>query len=163
MAISPDEAMVYTLVPFIRHWASSDEHWSTIGTVYQALNVTCTNLTTQWHWAIFPVMSSLLTRARFEEKHNEGTMAKSYPPSVVTVVAQKPMAAVVAWQDGFDKALSMLHEWSMSLSPLLTEELRILLREVKSAVKDFCLLLRAAILKKQSSEDWEVKGDELEV
>ena len=84
-------------------------------------------------------------------------------PSVVTVVAQKPMAAVLAWQDGYDKALSMLHEWSLSLSDLLTEELRILLRMMKSAVKDFCLLLRAAILKKQSIEDWVVMGDEMEV
>ena len=65
----------------------------------------------------------------------------------MTVVSQKPLSEVVAWQQGFECALCMLQEWCWTSSDLLNEDRRTLLRTMKTAALDFAILLRAATLR----------------
>ena len=77
----------------------------------------------------------------------------------MTVVAQKPPSEVVAWQQGFECTICLLHEWSWTNSDLLNENHRILLRTMKAAALDFAVLLRAASWKQQNGgEDLPEQG-----
>ena len=104
MDLLPNESLAYELVPFVRRWASTDARWSTIMTVYQAMEWACQSVVTKSHWTLFALLCSLLHRAKNEGQGQATPTAerwcqpKPYPPSVMTVVAQKPLNEVGAWQ-----------------------------------------------------------------
>ena len=165
MDLLPNERLAYELLPFVRNWASTEARWSTLRTVFQALEWACQSVVTQSYWTLFALLCSLLHQAKDEAlDHGRPTAAmwcqpKPYPPSVMTVVAQKPPSEVVAWQQGFECTICLLHEWSWTNSDLLNENHRILLRTMKAAALDFAVLLRAASWKQQNGgEDLPEQG-----
>ena len=125
-------------------------------TVYQALDWACKTVVTKSHWSLFAILCSLLSRARHVAEGPSVATAemwcepKPYPPSVMTVVAQKPLGEVIAWQQGCECALCLLQDWCWATSEHLNEDRRILLRTMKAAVVDFAILLRAATWKRQN-------------
>ena len=156
MDLLPNESLAYELLPFVRHWASSEARWSILRTVFQALEWACQSVVTQNHWTCFALLCSVLHRAKEvgpDDGHPTASIwcqPKPYPPSLVTVVSQKPPSMVLAWQQGFDCLIPLLHEWSWTDSDLLDESRRILLRSFKAAALDFSLLLRAAMWRQQN-------------
>ena len=95
-----------------------------------------------WHGGLFKMWSQATAEMWCEPK--------PYPPSVMTVVAQKPLGEVIAWQQGCECALCLLQDWCWATSEHLNEDRRILLRTMKAAVVDFAILLRAATWKRQN-------------
>ena len=63
MDLLPNENLAYELLPFVRHWASSPARWSTLRTVFQALEWACRSVVTQNHRTLFALLCSLLHRA----------------------------------------------------------------------------------------------------
>ena len=156
MDLLPNENLAYELLPFVRHWASSSARRSILRTVFQSLEWACQSVVTQNHWTLFALLCSLLHRASEpgpDAAHPTASIwcqPKPYPPALMTVVSQKPPSEVLAWQQGFQCLITLLHEWSWMASDLLNENRRILLRSMKAAALDFSLLLCAAMWRYQN-------------
>eukprot|EP00435_Cladocopium_sp_Y103_P032464 s4408_g8.t1 len=86
--------------------------------LFRACDKACQTVVTETHWCIFAILCSVITRARYEADGASASVAslwiknKPYPPSVISVVNQTPMVDVEVWQDGFEKSLGMLWDWT---------------------------------------------------
>ena len=65
---------------------------------------------------------------------------KPYPPTVATMISELPIEDALSIHSGFQHTVTLLHDWCWTQSDALDEDLRILLRFLKAAVRD-CYLL----------------------
>ena len=161
MALLPEEKVAYRLVPFIRDWARTADRVAELQLIYEAMQIACNAIVTPWHWVTCAIVCSLFTRVTFinDRGWEEGAVLasqwispKPYAPAVHSVVQGLAMDRAMFWLEGLDKAMLLFHDWAWEASPMLDDEQRGVFRSFKAATWDLRLLVRAAILSKQKTD-----------
>ena len=143
------EAMVNSALPFVREWASDDHHRAHLEVCLAGCAAVAKHLASRFHWTLISVLCSLAAKVLITQDEAQADLAPSgwipdrtHPCSVITFTLALPVEQAHLLVFQLSGALSVVTEWGLSSSPLLTPEDHLVFRHLRSMLFDLITAVR---------------------
>ena len=137
------DAMVDSALPFVREWASDEHHKAHLEVALAGASAVALHLASRFHWALMAVLCALASKVLITQEEAQADLSpagwikdRAHASSVVTFTLSLPVEKAHLFVFQLSAALSVVTEWDMAQSPLLSPEDHLLFKHLRAMLFD---------------------------